>query len=82
MRQVTEVDQLTIKANGQLEVRTKTEFIEGDEVITARYHRHVLHPGASLTDEAEVTQAVAWLIHTPEVVALFKSTQPQGALGG
>lgn len=66
------VDQLTIKPDGQLEVREREVFTEGGEVLFEKYHRKVLHPGASLVNEAEATKAVAALIHTPEAIAAFR----------
>ena len=58
--------------DGQIECRTDL-IIERDGVeISRTYHRHVLLPGDSITDEDPSVQRIAMAEHTPSVIAAFK----------
>lgn len=53
------VDKIEVLANNNIQVRTATQILEDDEVISQSYHRHVLEQGADLTNEDPKVVAVA-----------------------
>ena len=55
----TVVDKIEVMANNNIQVRTATQILEDDEVISQSYHRHVLEQGADLTNEDPKVVAVA-----------------------
>jgi hypothetical protein len=68
----TEIGSRELRPDGQLLVRTDT-VIERDGVELSRtYHRHVLAPGDSITDEDPSVQRIAKAEHTPSVIAAYK----------
>jgi len=58
--------------DGQIQVRTD-QIIEKDGVeISRTYHRHVLAPGDSITDQDPSVQRIAMAEHTPATIAAYK----------
>ena len=47
----TVVDKIEVIENGNVQVRTATRIVEDGNVISTSYHRHVLAPGADLSNE-------------------------------
>lgn len=47
----TVVDKIEVIENGSVQVRTATRIVEDGNVISTSYHRHVLSPGADLSNE-------------------------------
>lgn len=45
------IDQITVDEAGNVSVRRADRILEGGEVISVRYHRHVLAPGDDLSGE-------------------------------
>jgi len=65
----TEIGQITILPDGQIQVRTDT-IIEKDGVeISRQYHRHVVDPLDDITNEDQQVKDVASVVHTPAVKA-------------
>jgi hypothetical protein len=69
------VDLIEVVENGCLQVRTKTAILEDGKQISSQFHRHVVVPGADVSNEDEKVQAIAASIHTPEVIAAFQAAQ-------
>jgi hypothetical protein len=68
-----------VLADGQIQVRTDT-VIERDGVeISRTYHRHVLAPGDSITDQDPVVQRIAMAEHTPSVIAAYELAREKAA---
>lgn len=62
---------IEVTATGDIHVREETIVLrdgERDEVIPARYHRYVLHPGDPLTGRDPRIAAIANAVWTPEIV--------------
>jgi hypothetical protein len=58
--------------SGAIQVRTDT-VIERDGVeISRTYHRHVLAPGDSITEQDPSVQRIAMAEHTPAKIAAYK----------
>jgi len=50
-----------------VQVRTDTVVIEDGEELSRKYHRHVLHPDADITNEHSEVQAVCNAVWTQDV---------------
>ena len=74
----TEIGQMTILADGQIQVREDT-VIERDGVeINRQYHRHVVDSVDDVSNEDQRVKDVAGAVHTPAVKAArqaFLATQ-------
>ena len=65
----TVVDKIEVLENGYIQVRTAT-VIEKDGVeLTRSFHRHVRTPLCDCSNEDARVQAIAGVVHTPEVRA-------------
>ena len=61
-----------------VEVRTDTVVMEDGEELSRKYHRHVLHPDADITNEHSEVQAVCNAVWTQDVKdawTTFKANQ-------
>jgi hypothetical protein len=68
----TEIGSREVLTDGQIQVRTDL-IIEKDGVeISRTYHRHVLAPGDSITNEEPSVQRIAMAEHTPAKIAAYK----------
>jgi len=71
----TIIDKIEVIENNSIQVRTAT-VIEKDGVeISRTFHRHVLVPGADLTNEDPKVQAIANAIWTEEIVTAYQESQ-------
>lgn len=67
------IDKIEIVEHCKIQVR-RADIIEKDGVEVARsYHRHLLHPGADLTNEDPKVVAVATALWTQEVVEAWQA---------
>jgi urease accessory protein UreE len=53
------IDQITVDEANNISVRRADVVLRDGEEIAKTYHRHVLAPGADLSNEDEKVQAVA-----------------------
>ena len=61
-----------------VQVRTDTVVMEDTEELSRKYHRHVLHPDADITNEHSEVQAVCNAVWTQDVKdawTTFKANQ-------
>ena len=61
-----------------VKVRTDTVVMEDGEELSRKYHRHVLHPDADITNEHSEVQAVCNAVWTQDVKdawTTFKANQ-------
>jgi hypothetical protein len=72
------VDKVELVESNHIQVRT-ANIIEKDGLEIARtFHRHVLAPGADLTNEDPKVQAIATAIWTEEIIAAYQASQAVG----
>lgn len=71
----TEVSQRMVLADGQIQIRTDKVIERNGVEISRTYHRHVLAPGDSITDQDPAVQRIAMAEHTPATVAAYKLAQ-------
>ncbi len=63
-----------ILPNQVIQIRTTT-VVEEDGVELARnHHRHVIHPGDDVSNEAAEVQAITSAIWTDEVIAAYQAS--------
>ena len=68
------VDLVELVQTNHIQVRT-ANIIERDGVeVTRTFHRHVLSPGADITNEDPKVQAIANAVWTQEVIAAYQAS--------
>ena len=55
-----------------IQVRTATVIEEDGVELTRSFNRHVVSPGDDVSNESAEVQAIAAVVHTPEVVAAYQ----------
>jgi hypothetical protein len=68
------VDKIEVLENGTIQVRCATRIDEDGTTLSSSFHRHVLHPGQSLTDQDPKVVAIANATWTAEVVSAYEAT--------
>ena len=56
----------------QIQVRTATVIEEDGVELSRSFHRHVVNAGDDVSNESAEVQAIAAVVHTPEVVAAYQ----------
>ena len=56
-----------------VQVRTDTVVMEDGEELSRKYHRHVLHPDADISNEHSEVQAVCNAVWTDQVKADYET---------
>ena len=75
--------QIEVLADGQMQVRKATRVYRDDTddgidngvEISKTYHRHVLSPGADVTEEVERVKAVSVAVWTEDTIKKYKDKQ-------
>jgi hypothetical protein len=57
-----------------LQVRVCERVLEDGEVIAEKFHRHIITPGADTSGEDPRVQAIAGILHTPEVISAYQAS--------
>jgi hypothetical protein len=74
----TIIDKIEVIENSSIQVRTATIIEKDGTELTRTFHRHVLAPGADLTNEDPKVQAIATSIWTEEIIAAYQASQAVG----
>ena len=64
-------DKIETLENGTIQVRTATRVLEDGTTLSSSFHRHVLTPGADLTDQEPKVVAIANATWTADVVTAY-----------
>jgi len=67
----TIIDKIELIENNSIQVRTATVIEKDGAELTRTFHRHVLAPGADVSNEDVKVQAIANAIWTEEVIAAY-----------
>jgi hypothetical protein len=67
----TVVDKIEVLENGTLQVRSAVRVLEDGEVLSQSFSRHVLTPGADITNEDAKVVAIANATWTADVVTAY-----------
>ena len=60
LEKVVEVDQIEVKGDYSIQVRTATKVMDdGSQIGSTSYHRHVVHPNSILTSEDAKVKKIA-----------------------
>ncbi len=70
----TIIDKIEVIENSSIQVRTATIIEKDGTELTRTFHRHVLAPGADLTNEDPKVQAIANAIWTEEIIAAYSAS--------
>ena len=70
----TIVDKIEIVENSTIQVRTATIIEKDGTELTRTFHRHVVVPGADITNEDPKVQAIANAIWTEEIIAAYSAS--------
>lgn len=70
-----EIGSRQVLRDGQIQIRTDSIVLKDGLEISRTYHRHVLAPGDSITNEDPSVQRIAMAEHTPAIVAAYKDAQ-------
>ena len=74
----TIIDKIEVIENNSIQVRTATIIEKDGTELTRTFHRHVLAPGADITNEDPKVQAIANAIWTEEIIAAYQASQAVG----
>jgi hypothetical protein len=70
----TLVDKVELVESNHIQVRTANIIERDGTEITRTFHRHVLSPGADVTNEDPKVQAIANAVWTEEVIAAYQAS--------
>ena len=70
----TIIDKVELIENNSIQVRTATIIEKDGAELTRTFHRHVVVPGADITNEDPKVQAIANAIWTEEVIAAYSAS--------
>ena len=70
----TIIDKIEIVENSSIQVRTATVIEKDGTELTRTFHRHVVAPGADITNEDPKVQAIANAIWTEEIIAAYQAS--------
>ena len=68
------IDKIEIVENSSIQVRTATVIEKDGTELTRTFHRHVVAPGADITNEDPKVQAIANAIWTEEIIAAYSAS--------
>jgi hypothetical protein len=72
------IDKIEVIENNSIQVRTATIIEKDGTELTRTFHRHVVSPGADITNEDPKVQAIASSIWTEEIIAAYQASQAVG----
>jgi archaellum component FlaF (FlaF/FlaG flagellin family) len=75
LEKIEVVDKIEVVENGSVQVRTATKIMEDGVQISGTFHRHVVVPGDSYSQEDARVQAICAAVHTTEVIAAYQASQ-------
>ena len=67
------ISKIEVLEDGQIQVQRANLILRDGVEIARQYHRHVLAPGARLTNQDTRVAAVATVVWTPAVVTAYKA---------
>ena len=70
----TIIDKIELIENNSIQVRTATVIEKDGTKLTRTFHRHVVVPGADITNEDPKVQAIANAIWTEEIIAAYSAS--------
>lgn len=62
---------------GSIQIRQRTDIVEGNEIISSQNHRWVLTPGQDISDQEPIVKKVVDLFWSPKVIENYKRFREQ-----
>lgn len=59
LRKEVVADKIEVLQDGSIQVRSAVRVLEGEQILSQSYHRHVLQPGDDLENEDQRVVAIA-----------------------
>ena len=75
LTETTIIDKIEVIENKSIQVRTATVIEKDGTELTRTFHRHVVAPGADITNEDPKVQAIANAIWTEEIINAYQELQ-------
>lgn len=76
LEKVVEVDQIEVKGDYKIQVRTATKVMDdGKQIGSVGYHRHVVHPDSILSSEDAKVKKIAEALWGDEEKEAWKKLQ-------
>jgi len=72
------IDSIDVLVDGQIQVRKANRVFRDGVEISQSFHRHVVAPGDDLSLEDPRVAEIGAVVHTAEVIAVFKAAQQEG----
>ena len=69
-------DQITVTANGVVQLRYTTKIMEDGNEISSSFHRTTLIPGQDVSDCSAEIISICNIMWTPQVVASYLDKHP------
>lgn len=64
-----------------VQVRTKTAVIEDGVELSSSFHRHVIAPGADVSNESAEVQSICNAVHTQAIIDAYQEHLSNSQLG-
>lgn len=77
LKEKSVVDKIEVLLNGCIQVRRRDQILKDGVEVASSFHRHIINPGADLSNEDPRVAAIATATWTEEVVAAYQTAQPE-----
>lgn len=62
----------SVTENGHIQVRQIIKILENNKLLSTAYKRHVIVPGADVSNENIDVKRLAWALHTQECIKAYQ----------
>ena len=80
LKEKSVVDKIEVLLNGCIQVRTRDQILKDGVEVASTFHRHVVNPGADVSNEDPRVAAIAAATWTEEVVAAYQAAQEEATV--
>lgn len=77
LKEKSVVDKVEVLLNGCIQVRRRDQILKDGVEVASTFHRHVVNPGADVSNEDPRVAAIATATWTEEVVAAYQAAQEE-----
>ena len=77
LKEKSVVDKIEVLLDGCIQVRRRDQILKDGVEVASSFHRHVIVPGADVSNEDDRVAAVATTLWTEEVVAAYQAAQEE-----
>ena len=80
LKEKSVVDKIEVLLNGCIQVRRRDQILKDGVEVASTFHRHVVNPGADVSNEDPRVAAIAAATWTEEVVAAYQAAQEEATV--